>query len=200
MITRMFLWQFSFFLFLFGSVLVPVFAQTTTPTSTIETTATTSTTTPEIVPPAAPVPVPVQTIILEKRTQERIINLAANISNRFDAVITRLDNIGNRLNTRISKMKSDGYDTGNAEESLANARTAITEARTEMSTIDTAVNAAVGSQFPKVEWQKVRTKYLTARERIRIAHTEMRATVSTLKNAGKIAPPATATSSETTPQ
>ncbi len=168
-------------------------AQTTTPTTTAS--STTATTTPPVVTPS--VVDGDRSVILERRAQERIINLAANISNKFDAIIARLGNIANRLNNRIQKMKVEGYDTTAAEASLFSAQTAINDARTEMSTIDRAVIDAVGSQSPKTEWQKVRAKYLAARERIKAAHMDLKLTVANLKSAGKISAPVTATTSET---
>lgn len=186
------------FLFLLSSG-TPVLAQTTTATTTATSTPI-ATTTPDVTAPPAPAPDIDRTVILERRAQERIINLAANISNKFDAIINRLQNITNRLNTRINKMKSEGYDTTSAEASLGAAQAALSEARTEMSTIDRAVVDAVGSQSPKTEWQKVRAKYFLARERIKLAHVELKNTVAALKGAGKISVPETATTSETTPQ
>lgn len=173
-----------------------VWAQTDTSTTTASSTP--ATTTPPVITP--PAPQPDRSVILERRAQERIINLAANISNKFDAIIARLANIANRLNNRITKMKAEGYDTAAAEAALERAESAISDARLEMSTIDRAVIDAVGSQSPKTEWQNVKAKYFAARERIKSAHGDLKATVAALKSASKITAPVTATTSEPSPE
>jgi hypothetical protein len=165
-------------------------AQTTTATTT-----TASTT--ESIPAPSPAPspaAPAPNVILESRAQERIINLAANISNRFDAIIARLENITNRLTTRAQKLQSENYDTSAALSSLEQARAALSSAKREMSDIDQAVVYAVGSQDPKTEWQNVKMKYLTARDSIKIAHSELKNTISHLKNAQRTIPAPQATS------
>jgi hypothetical protein len=136
--------------------------------------------------------------VLEKRTQERITNLAANISNRFDGIIARLQNIIDRLSKRIEKQESLGYDVQAAKDSLSASTMALDEARTQMDDIDEAVRDALGSTDPRGEWRNVRTKYLTARESIRKAHTELRNTIINLKNAQKQTTEPTSTSTTTT--
>lgn len=135
---------------------------------------------------------------LKKETQTRIINLAANISNRFDGIIARLENISGRLNKRIEKQAAEGYDVQAAQASLQAANTALSDAKNQMRDIDAAVVGAIGSSDPRGEWKKVRVTYLTARDAIRIAHTELKNTVSNLKNAQPVTVESTSTT--TTPQ
>ena len=134
---------------------------------------------------------------LKKETQKRIINLAANISNRFDGIIARLQNISGRLNKRIKKQAEEGYDVRTAQSSLEAADKALNEARDQMRDIDTAVVGAIGSPDPRGEWKKVRINYLSSRDAIRIAHTELKNTVSALKNAQPIASQPTSTTTPT---
>jgi hypothetical protein len=120
---------------------------------------------------------------LPKKSQTRVINLAANISNRFDGVIYRLENISGRLNTRIEKQASEGYDVSAARSSLEAANTALRDARQQMHGIDKAVLGAIGSTDPRGEWKNVRTRYISARDSIKTAYTELKNTVTNLKNA-----------------
>jgi hypothetical protein len=55
-----------------------------------------------------------------------------------------------------------------------------------MSTIDTAVVAAIGSTDPVREWREVRQKYLVAREAIRQSHGELKNAITALKNASPV--------------
>jgi dGTP triphosphohydrolase len=120
---------------------------------------------------------------LEARTQERITNLAANISNRFDGIIARLQNITNRLEKRIEKEATEGNEVESARQSLAAAQGALDSAKGHMDDIDEAVSAALGSTDPRTEWKTVRAKFLEARDDIKIAHSELRNTIINVKGA-----------------
>lgn len=118
---------------------------------------------------------------LDRRVQERITNLAANISNRFDGIIARMQNIIDRLSQRIEKQASAGYDVGAARASLDSAQRSLDEAKQQMTDIDEAVADALGSTDPRTKWKGVRAKFVTARDAIKIAHGELRNTIITLK-------------------
>ena len=133
---------------------------------------------------------------LTARTQDRITNLAANISNRFDAIIDRLQNITDRLAVRIEKMNTEGYDTSLAQTSLGATQSALGAARAELSTIDADVAAVVGSPDPRARWQDVRSSFLSARDSIRLAHAELKNAIMHLKAAPQSPTPPTATSTE----
>lgn len=138
---------------------------------------------------------------LQKKSQTRIINLAANISNRFDGIIYRLENISGRLNTRIEKQTAAGYDVSAARASLQNANNALKDAKKQMDGIDEAVIGAIGSTDPRREWEDVRTRFTSTRDSIKIAYTELKNTVANIKNAPRASqstPAATTTDQKTT--
>ena len=143
---------------------------------------------------------PLQDTVLQKRAQERIINLAANVSNRFEGLIARLDNIAGRLQKRIDKLESEGYDVSSARASLDSARSSLSAAKNDLSGIDAKVTGAIGSVDPRGQWREVRATYLRARDHVRAAHSALRDTISNLKTAPQLtAPPVVAaTSTETT--
>jgi hypothetical protein len=137
--------------------------------------------------------------VLSERTQKRIINLAANISNRLDGISDRMTQIAGRLEKRIEKQASEGYDVTAAQNSLNAARAALETARKDLSTIDRKVVATVGSTNPKAGWKDVRATYIVARDNIKVAHTELRNTIVNLKSATQPpAPTETATTTEST--
>ena len=137
--------------------------------------------------------------VLSERTQKRIINLAANISNRLDGISARMTQIAGRLEQRIEKQAAEGYDVTSARNSLAAARNALEASSRDLSTIDRKVVGAVGSPDPKTGWKEVRATYVTARDNIKVAHAELRNTISALKSAAPIPPPEqTSTSTEPT--
>ena len=120
---------------------------------------------------------------LEVRAQERITNLAANMSNRIDAITERIQNIIDRLDTRIVKLRELGLDPSEAEASLESAQDSLDAAISEISNIDVDVAAAVGSEDARAGWATVKEKYLSVRNHIKTAHTQLRATVAALKAA-----------------
>ncbi len=121
--------------------------------------------------------------VLSKRTQKRIINLAANISNRLNGISDRMTQIAGRLEDRIEKQTVEGYDVTAAQSSLMAAQNALETARKDLTTIDNKVLAAVGSPDPKTAWIEVRATYIAARDNIKLAHTELKNTISNLKSA-----------------
>lgn len=133
---------------------------------------------------------------LDIRTEERLTNLAANISNRLEGFTDRLYQISNRLKRRIDKLKQEGYDVSLAEASLAQANTNLDAARHELNTIDRDVYRAFRSTDPRTKWKEVRSKYVRTRDTIKTAHGELRNTLSHLKNVSKPVVEETASSTE----
>ncbi|MEY2665036.1 MAG: hypothetical protein RLZZ480_141 [Candidatus Parcubacteria bacterium] len=172
------------FVLLIGCVTFPVHAQTSTATSTessgfLETVVENVSNLTENLTPSTPEPT--NKAVLSPRAQERITNLAANISNRLEAIIARLQNITSRLHTRIEKLHDAQVDTSGANQSLEAAQTALDAARADLRGIDEKVLRVVGSTDPKNEWKNVRATFVSARDNIRTAHSELRNTVSQLK-------------------
>lgn len=140
---------------------------------------------PEI-PPVQTVPQqnlrPERTGSLNEVRQARILNLAANISNRMEAAITRLINITKRLNSRIEKQTALGINTNAATNKLVEANNLLTQASINLSNIDTLVYNATTSSEPRSSWQNVRTVYTETAQLIRRAHLALRDTIALLKN------------------
>jgi exonuclease VII small subunit len=120
---------------------------------------------------------------LQKNAQQRITNLAANISNRMEAAIRRIENVILRLESRIEKLRAQGVATEEASRALAAARTDIERARQTLATIDTDVRAAVTSNDPRTTWERVRAIYQTTHGFIRSAHQNIRIAIDALKQA-----------------
>lgn len=125
---------------------------------------------------------------LNERAQERIVNLAANMSNRIDAVITRMQNIADRIATRIDKLTGADVDTVTATSALASAQLSIDAAREAMVGIDTEVAIAVGAADPRTSWQTVAGTYTEVRDHLKTAHAEIKASVTALQTTQIAAP------------
>jgi exonuclease VII small subunit len=121
-----------------------------------------------------------QTTLQEIR-QQRIINLAANLSNRLEAAISRFYNIVGRLEQRINKLKSAGINTAEAEGRLREAAQNLAAARATLKDIDLKVTAATASSQPQADWKEVRETYLATAALVRLSHQQLRETVALLK-------------------
>lgn len=100
--------------------------------------------------------------------QKVVINIKAvfeNILLRFDVALLRLDNIANRIATRIDKLSASGVNTSaaqtallNAENAGASAKKAIDKAKLDVASIDassTTVRDAVHSALASVKDAKL---------------------------------------------
>lgn len=125
---------------------------------------------------------PVGTANLSARSQDRLTNLAANMSNRFDAVIARLQKIQTRLENRINKIEATGQDVSAAQGYLQTAQTSLSLAEENMRNIDVAVAGFVGGTNPRESWIELRDRYTNTRDLVRSAHADMRAAILALKN------------------
>jgi hypothetical protein len=154
-----------------------VFAQTDTTasssTSTAPVQATSSTPAPQTNSTA-------QTGMLKEADQKRIINLTANVSNTYDAVISRLQNSIDRLNGRIEKTAATGVDVTAARQALNRAQTTLTSARTIMATIDSEVVTAVTSTTPRQSWTQVLERYTTTKNALRETYTTLQEVIRLL--------------------
>jgi exonuclease VII small subunit len=137
---------------------------------------------------------------LEPRTQERLTNLAANISNRLEGLADRLDNISLRLERRIKKLEAQGFVVTEAQRSLNQAQASLTQAKTTLSTIDRDVYDALRSPDPLNEWKTVRRTYIEARDALAASHGHLRDTITQLKTSAPAPAPDTASSTSTNNQ
>ncbi|MBY0538431.1 hypothetical protein K2P47_03465 [Patescibacteria group bacterium] len=165
-------------------------AQTTTASTTVTAPGTTT-----VTPPRRPF---IAEPTLQRIAQTRLTNLAANMSNRMDSAVARLQNVTDRLSSRLTKMEAEGKDVSAARTELALAQTKLDEAKRRLATIDTEVNAFVGSATPRENWVNLRNTYLTTREVIVAAHQSILATINLAQNTTVPAPETVSTSSPAT--
>lgn len=164
-------------------------AQTTTSSSPVAEPETTTVTTPRRPFIAEPT--------LQRVAQTRLMNLAANMSNRMDSAVARLQNVTGRLNSRLGKMEIEGKDVTAARTELALAQSKLDEAKRNLATIDTEVNAFVGSATPRENWNNLKNTYLNTRALIITAHQSILATINLAQNT-TVSVPDTASTTTTT--
>lgn len=180
------------------TILLPhqTFAQTSTEPTTLEEPEVVSTnatsTTPDMTPPSVRTGV----IELTPRTQERIRNLAANLSNRIDATIARLQNISVRLQSRSAKIAATGANTTNADAAISNANRSLEQAERIITSIDEQIAQVIGGENPGDQWLSARFSYRATNTLIRDAHTDLSAALTFLKNPPLIPAEPVATTTE----
>lgn len=120
-------------------------------------------------------------IELPATAQTRITNLAANMSNRMEAVTNRMQNVVNRLQSRLDIMDSQGFNTSSARTELAIAQNHIMTAGATLASVDAQVATFVGSESPRNAWNNLKTTYTTAGDSLRAAHLALRGTIAAAK-------------------
>lgn len=120
---------------------------------------------------------------LSKIAQTRLTNLAANMSNRMDAVASRLQNVNDRLNSRLNKMSEEGLDTNSARENLTAAQTKLNLAKTSLINIDSEVAAFTGSANPKENWASLKFTFLSIKDNLIASHKLILAAIESAKQA-----------------
>ena len=120
---------------------------------------------------------------LRKVAQTRLLNLAANMSNRMESAVKRLQNVTDRLTSRLNKMEEQGKNVSAARSELAQAQLKLNEATQNLASIDNEVNAFVGSATPRENWQNLKNTYINTRIAIIAAHQNILATVNLAQNA-----------------
>ncbi len=131
---------------------------------------------------------------LSVQIQDRFINLITNIINRMKAANGRMENIIGRLDSRVAKMKLEGFDTSAAEEKILSARNNLTQAKSILETLPSP-NTEIRSDTPRESFILIRTQLEFEKNFIRETHANLREAVQLLKVATKN--PVEATEAET---
>lgn len=130
---------------------------------------------------------------LDNTTQQRVMNLAANISNSYDAVVFRFENILDRIDTRTNKIANDGKDVTLANERNQEARTTLATATESLRTIDETVFTATSAANPALAWLTTAEQYRTIEQTLKTARIQIASTLTALRTApDKVEPTATA--------
>jgi len=123
---------------------------------------------------------------LKETQQKRVLNLSANISNRMEAAILRLEVIIERLNERITKLETVGIETATAAAKVSEASRMLIEAKSKLAGIDTTVYNATTSNDPRNDWENVKSIYREAASLIKASHGALREALVLLKEAIKV--------------
>lgn len=175
---------------MFASAAAFVNAQTaTTEPETLFATSTPTTSTPiatstgERAEPEQQPAVPTTARSLTPEEQQRVINLAANISNQLEATLRRYEMIVSRLETRTSLVENAGGDTTIARQYLTQLQGDVATGETQLQQIDQRVSAMATAANPAAAWQPIKLTYRNTADVLLAARTNAIATIAALKAA-----------------
>ena len=131
--------------------------------------------------PAQTATKPAGNVKLDVRTQDRIINLAHNVTGKMRAAINRMDQIMGRIDARIAIMKGQNVDTAEAEKALQSAKNSLQFAKDNLPTLDAIIIEGVSSENPIQAFIKIRTQFRAIRDAIQNTQKILVYTVTTLK-------------------
>lgn len=125
---------------------------------------------------------------MEEKRSEILKHVAEQVFGRMGAAIERLSKLGDRVDSRIAKLKEQGVDTSKSEELMKTTRTKIAEASTALDAakqeIDAAAllaDASASSTKPVDAGKPVRESLEKARTAVVAAHKALVAAVESLK-------------------
>jgi hypothetical protein len=122
-------------------------------------------------------------VMLSERVQVRIENFANGLFRALDAGVLRLENIAERIDSRIEKLEDDGMDMSAQAELLLNAEVEIDEAETEIAEARVELEAMLSSDTPREALENVRTALSEAKQALREARQALIETVQSIKRA-----------------
>lgn len=120
---------------------------------------------------------------LTAQVQSRIENIIGTVIDRLTAVVDRLEQIAGRIETRQAALATEGIDMGATMQALADAKTAITQARADIATAANISAEVTASDAPQDRMLEMREAVTVVKKDIQAVHDALRDAVSSL-NAG----------------
>ena len=140
---------------------------------------------------------------LSPQQQERVINLAANMTNRMEAMVKRMQQINGRIQSRAEQVNDQPEAMERVMKGVSAINSLLNEANRFLASIDSDIHAVATAEAPGKQWQSVRAQYLDIKQKLRKAHNEMSLIGSILHNPNSFTPAqnsnATSTASSSLP-
>lgn len=133
----------------------------------------------------------IETKVTEKTVEVRqrletgraeLVRMYVNImSARYDAAINRLDNLAQRIGTRLEKISAEGKDVKAYTKSLDIAKVKIELAKTKLAETKTALSVVPDSELPKTDFEKARENLSETKDAIKEAHAALVDVINSIK-------------------
>lgn len=134
---------------------------------------------------------------LDPRTQERAINLAANITNRMEAILNRYVDITRRMESNMEKQIGAERDVSTIEASVESLQLLFADTTSRLGAIDQNVNSAFRAKNYYEGWQLLKPQYKEIETNLQKINDTLRQSLISLSaiEAGKDITPVTTSSS-----
>ena len=140
-----------------------------------------------------------QEAALTASEQDRLVNLGANISNRIDATVFRLEQIRDRMQKRLPQLGLEAELASDITKRLERIDPFLSEIRSSMNTIDADMQSVAQAENPKARWRDVRVRYLSSKQNLREVRDMLVNAFLLMEDPSSFSPePAAATSTATT--
>lgn len=88
---------------------------------------------------------------LEAKSKEKIKHIVSKVFDRLEALATRLEQIGQKIGSRLAKLEEKGISTDSAELLLTEAKQTVSDARSELLRAKTAISNSVEGETSREE-------------------------------------------------
>lgn len=119
---------------------------------------------------------------LEAKKAERVRSYTKTMIVRFEAAIKRLDNLAERIRTRLDKLAQDGKDVTASKSALEAAKTKIESAKSKLAEAAAALEKVVESEIPQDDLNKAKTILNEAKDVIKMAQAALVDVVNSIKS------------------
>ena len=115
------------------------------------------------------------------KTEEVVKKHAAQMTERMNAAVERLEKIATRIDSRIVKLKAEGKVTTDAEKAVAEARVTIGTIKTDIGTIPSTLSGILAQTELKGSFKPLETLAKKIHEGVKSAHKSLETAVRSLK-------------------
>lgn len=119
---------------------------------------------------------------LTERKRERVRTYFGRLAGRFDAAITRLEILIERIESRVAKLSESGeIDTSDVEEQLADAKELLNEASADLQAAVDSLNEVLDANDPKAAFEVVRETITNIKSKLKDVHSILVHTIGDIK-------------------
>jgi len=117
-----------------------------------------------------------------EKAQARISTVTQNLNNNYSNHLNSAEGLYARVESRITEMANNGYDTDEAENLLAQARTALDAAADASIEAQTSSEVVLDADEAKELWSEAKSSYQEAKESLSEVKESLREVVEELKS------------------
>ena len=122
---------------------------------------------------------------LDAARAERVRFSIRRMLTRFEAAVSRLDNLATRIAARLDKFSQDGKNVSASRTALDAAKVKIDSAKTKLAEARTALEAVADSENPKTDFENSKANLEAIKIAVKEAHTALVDVVNSIKGSSQ---------------